>query len=86
MPSMILMCRALWRDLGIPMEHVRLELNSLGQPDERMAHRAALVAHFEAARRRAGRRRQAPAAQQPAAHPRQQESRHAGDCRSGAAS
>jgi histidyl-tRNA synthetase len=28
----ILMCRALLRDLGIPMEHVRLELNSLGQP------------------------------------------------------
>ncbi len=44
----ILMCRALLRDLGIPMEHVRLELNSLGQPGERMAHRAALIAHFEA--------------------------------------
>ena len=27
---------------------MRLELNSLGQPDERRAHRAALVAHFEA--------------------------------------
>uniref|UniRef100_UPI0018598894 histidine--tRNA ligase n=1 Tax=Polaromonas sp. TaxID=1869339 RepID=UPI0018598894 len=44
----ILMCRALLRDLGIPMEHVRLELNSLGQPGERLAHRAALIAHFEA--------------------------------------
>ena len=44
----ILMCRALLRDLGIPMQHVRLELNSLGQPSERVAHRAALVAHFEA--------------------------------------
>jgi histidyl-tRNA synthetase len=44
----ILMCRALLRDLGIPMEHVRLELNSLGQPSERVAHRAALIAHFEA--------------------------------------
>ncbi|MBW8721209.1 MAG: histidine--tRNA ligase [Polaromonas sp.] len=43
----ILMCRALLHDLGIPMEHVRLELNSLGQPSERMAHRAALIAHFE---------------------------------------
>jgi histidyl-tRNA synthetase len=43
----ILMCRALLRDLGIPAEHVRLELNSLGQPAERLAHRAALVAHFE---------------------------------------
>jgi histidyl-tRNA synthetase len=27
---------------------VRLELNSLGQPAERLAHRAALIAHFEA--------------------------------------
>jgi histidyl-tRNA synthetase len=44
----ILMCRALLRDLGIPMAHVRLELNSLGQPAERMAHRAALIDHFEA--------------------------------------
>ena len=44
----ILMCRALLRDLGIPMQHVRLELNSLGQPSERVAHRAALIAHFEA--------------------------------------
>ncbi|CAN5701797.1 histidine--tRNA ligase [soil metagenome] len=43
----ILMCRALLADLGIPMAQVRLELNSLGQPDERLAHRAALVAHFE---------------------------------------
>lgn len=44
----ILMCRALLLDLGIPAEHVRLELNSLGQPAERTAHRAALIAHFEA--------------------------------------
>ncbi|HEY9237521.1 MAG TPA: histidine--tRNA ligase [Burkholderiaceae bacterium] len=44
----ILMCRALLTDLGIPMDKVRLELNSLGQADERLAHRAALVAHFEA--------------------------------------
>ena len=44
----ILMCRALLHDLGIPMEHVRLELNSLGQPTERLAHRAALIAYFEA--------------------------------------
>ncbi len=44
----ILMCRALLRDLGIPMADVRLELNSLGQPAERLAHRAALIAHFEA--------------------------------------
>lgn len=44
----ILMCRALLRDLGIGMQNVRLELNSLGQPAERLAHRAALIAHFEA--------------------------------------
>ena len=46
----ILMCRALLRDLGIGEADVRLEINSLGQPDERLAHRAALVAHFEAHR------------------------------------
>ena len=44
----ILMCRALLRDLGLSEAHVRLELNSLGQPAERLAHRAALIAHFEA--------------------------------------
>ena len=45
----ILMCRALCRDLGlVEGRDVRLELNSLGQPAERMAHRAALIAHFEA--------------------------------------
>ncbi len=44
----ILMCRALLVDLGIPMANVRLELNSLGQADERLAHRAALIKHFEA--------------------------------------
>jgi len=47
--ELILMCRALWDDLGLVVgEHVRLEINSLGQPDERRAHRAALMAHFEA--------------------------------------
>ncbi len=44
----ILMCRALLLDLGLTEADVRLELNSLGQPAERLAHRAALVAHFEA--------------------------------------
>ncbi|MEO8836267.1 MAG: histidine--tRNA ligase [Caldimonas sp.] len=44
----ILMCRALLRDLGlVEGRDVRLELNSLGQPDERSAHRAALIAHLE---------------------------------------
>ena len=47
--ELILLCRALWRELGLTVgEHVRLELNSLGQADERSAHRKALVAHFEA--------------------------------------
>ncbi|HEY2929167.1 histidine--tRNA ligase [Piscinibacter sp.] len=46
--ELILMCRTLWRELGL-MEgrDVRLELNSLGQLDERRAHRDALIAHFE---------------------------------------
>ena len=44
----ILMCRALWRDLGlVEGRDVRLELNSLGQQPERIAHRIALIAHFE---------------------------------------
>lgn len=47
--EMILMCRALWRELGLlEGRDVALELNSLGQPDERLAHRQALVAHLEA--------------------------------------
>jgi len=44
--EVILMCRALWRDLGLT--DVRLEINSLGDTSERRAHRAALIAHFEA--------------------------------------
>jgi histidyl-tRNA synthetase len=35
----------LWQELGL--QDVRLELNSLGQPNERAAHRAALIAHLE---------------------------------------
>ncbi|MCU0927635.1 MAG: histidine--tRNA ligase [Burkholderiaceae bacterium] len=47
--ELILMCRALWRELGlVEARDLRLEINSLGQPHERRAHRAALVAHFEA--------------------------------------
>jgi histidyl-tRNA synthetase len=39
--------RALWRELGLlEGQHVRLEINSLGQPEERRAHREALVAWF----------------------------------------
>jgi histidyl-tRNA synthetase len=46
--EMILVARALWRELGlVEGRHVRLELNSLGQPAERQAHREALVKYFE---------------------------------------
>ena len=46
--ELILMVRRLWVALGLVVgKHVRLELNSLGQPAERAAHRAALVAYFE---------------------------------------
>jgi len=43
--ELILLANDLWKELGL--KDVRLELNSLGQPDERRAHRAALIAHFE---------------------------------------
>ncbi|MBC5766688.1 histidine--tRNA ligase [Ramlibacter albus] len=47
--ELILMGRALWREMGLKEgEHYRLELNTLGQPEERRAHREALVKHFEA--------------------------------------
>jgi histidyl-tRNA synthetase len=46
--EMILVARALWRELGlVEGQHVRLELNSLGQPEERRAHREALVGYFQ---------------------------------------
>ena len=43
--ELILLAVALWRELGI--QNWRLELNSLGQPEERREHRAALIAYFE---------------------------------------
>jgi histidyl-tRNA synthetase len=43
--EIILMGQRLWDELGL--QGVRLEINSLGQPDERAAHRAALLAYFE---------------------------------------
>jgi histidyl-tRNA synthetase len=47
--ELILMCRALWRDLGLQEgRDLWLEINSLGQLDERRAHRAALIEHFTA--------------------------------------
>ena len=43
--EVILLAHQLWTELGI--DGVRLELNSLGQPDERKAHRDALIVYFE---------------------------------------
>jgi histidyl-tRNA synthetase len=43
--ELILMACALWKDVGL--NDVALQLNSLGQPQERKQHRAALIAHFE---------------------------------------
>ena len=44
-PELIMMCRRLWDDLGI--ENVRLELNSIGNAEERQRHRADLIAYLE---------------------------------------
>ncbi|MEY2843904.1 MAG: hypothetical protein RI920_1941, partial [Pseudomonadota bacterium] len=47
--ELILMTATLWRDLGLNVgTDVKLQLNSLGQPDERNAHREALIQHLEA--------------------------------------
>lgn len=43
--EVILMCRRLWEDLDL--RDIRLEINSIGQADERARHRADLVAYFE---------------------------------------
>jgi histidyl-tRNA synthetase len=43
--ELILMANALWSELGL--EGVELQINSLGQPSERLQHRSALIAHFE---------------------------------------
>jgi histidyl-tRNA synthetase len=40
----ILMCQRLWDDLGL--DGIRLEINSLGQPEERARHRADLIAYL----------------------------------------
>ena len=44
--ELILLADALWKELGLT--DVRLELNSLGQPEERKLHREALIAYFQA--------------------------------------
>ncbi len=43
--ELIVMLRDLWDELGL---NVRLEINTLGVASERMAHREALIAYFEA--------------------------------------
>ena len=43
--ELIMLCQRLWDDLGL--ENIRLELNSIGNAEERNKHRADLVAYFE---------------------------------------
>jgi len=43
--ELILLAHSLWRELGLT--NVELQLNSLGQPEERRAHRSALIAYLE---------------------------------------
>lgn len=43
--ELILLASALWQALGL--KDVRLEINSLGQPEERRQHRAQLIAYLE---------------------------------------
>jgi len=43
--ELIMMCQRLWDDLGL--QDVRLELNSIGDAEERNRHRADLIAYFE---------------------------------------
>ncbi len=44
--ELIIMCQRLWDDLDLM--GIRLEINSLGSPEERLKHRAELIAYFEA--------------------------------------
>ncbi|ALU90143.1 histidyl-tRNA synthase [Herbaspirillum rubrisubalbicans] len=43
--ELIMMCQRLWDDLGL--SDIRLELNSIGNAEERNKHRADLIAYFE---------------------------------------
>ncbi len=43
--EMIMMCRRLWDDLGL--QNIRLELNSIGDAEERARHRVDLIAYLE---------------------------------------
>jgi histidyl-tRNA synthetase len=44
--ELIMLCRRLWDDLGL--DEIRLELNSIGNAEERQRHRLDLIAYFEA--------------------------------------
>ena len=43
--EIILMMRSLWREIGLT--DIRLEINNLGQPEERLKYRNALIKYFE---------------------------------------
>ena len=43
--ELIMLCQRLWDDLGL--KNIRLELNSIGNADERHKHRADLITYFE---------------------------------------
>ncbi len=43
--ELIMLCQRLWDDLGL--DKIRLELNSIGNAEERQQHRADLIAYFE---------------------------------------
>ena len=43
--ELIIFADSLWRSLGL--KNIRLEINSLGQPNERKKHRDALIKYFE---------------------------------------
>ncbi|RJG07908.1 histidine--tRNA ligase [Noviherbaspirillum cavernae] len=43
--ELIMLCQRLWDDLGL--QNIKLELNSIGNADERNRHRADLVTYFE---------------------------------------
>ncbi|WP_420474317.1 histidine--tRNA ligase [Noviherbaspirillum sp. ST9] len=43
--ELIMLCQRLWDDLGL--DNIRLELNSIGNAEERNRHRADLIAYFE---------------------------------------
>ncbi len=75
--EIIMMCQRLWDDLGLT--GIRLELNSLGQAEERAAHRAGADRVPRKARRRARRGSEAPSLHESAARARHEESGDAGD-------